>query len=824
MQIDSVESLKEALRSSGLFDSEQLSSVIGDLTAHTGDFNSLLNHLVNKKRLTIYQLRKVIHGKASELSIGPYVISERIGEGGMGRVYRATQVRLGREVALKVVRTSLLNNPIVRKRYDREVETASSLYHPNIVRVFDAGEVAGKYYLAMEFVDGIDLSRMVREHRPLEIIEACEYVRQAALGLQYAHDQGLVHRDIKPSNIVVAGERHLPQATEPAVVKILDMGLVRSVGFDEDGGKGDLTRAGTVVGTPDYMAPEQAKNSSGVDHRADLYSLGCTLYFLLSGQPPFPVGTPIEKLLKHQLDAPIPVQALRPNVPTPVAELISRLIAKDPNQRIQSAAEVAQVIAPLACYAEGTRPVSIHSRGEEHTQVVALPPSSRSTFPPVPVANSTIQPEQTGQQPVSPSAQPVAPSDHTPRPRDLPQTLHAIVEGSSPFSSLSDPSSGPQKTVPPKEQAKILPPTARIPILCIAVSLVVVSVACGLVIWLAFGSSDKDKERASPPATSPNQSETIVKPPSKPGLVPRVNQSRLHPWQDLIANAPGMVVIAYPASYLREIGSPYNSGSGPGKLGSWVDRFANQTSLQLSHSDRVVYSSPGGLDKFLLVSEGDYLTSSFSGLLAKNTNLGIPKSPAKTHPSVKLYQAPSGRQTALIPLTSGSQAYALSSSPQLLVNLSNRLIPLDRGPPPPSIDSGMAVDVNAANSQNPPLIMAVLGPSFQFPFEFQSVDKENQTLQDLGLERVTVQVHVRERLQIEIALLGKNEKTVKDSVARFKKKIGDEYPRDGTAIVNLFSKADTVGENLNGKYRLTLTVTWTPEQWSSFLDRLFGGK
>jgi serine/threonine protein kinase len=197
MQIDTAESLKEALLTSGLFDSEQLLVVIDDLTAHKGDFQSLLRYLVQKKHLTVYQLRKVIHGKTHELLMGPYVISDRIGEGGMGKVYRATQMRLGREVALKVVRTSLLNNPLVRKRYNREVETASSLNHPNIVGVYDAGEVEGKYYLAMEFVDGIDLSRLVREYRPLEVVEVCEYIRQAICtrsGARSPGHQALEHR------------------------------------------------------------------------------------------------------------------------------------------------------------------------------------------------------------------------------------------------------------------------------------------------------------------------------------------------------------------------------------------------------------------------------------------------------------------------------------------------------------------------------------------------------------------------------------------------------------------------------------------------------
>ena len=169
--------------------------------------------------------------------------------------------------------------------------------------------------------------------------------------MHYAHQAGFVHRDIKPSNIVVAGERHILGSSEPAIVKILDMGLIRSVGFTTsgDGSDGqDLTRAGTVVGTPDYMAPEQAKNSSTVDHRADLYSLGCTLYFLLAGRPPFPDGNAIEKIIKHQLEAPMPLQALRPEVPTEVAEVIAKLMAKSPVDRFPTALEAADALAPLA--------------------------------------------------------------------------------------------------------------------------------------------------------------------------------------------------------------------------------------------------------------------------------------------------------------------------------------------------------------------------------------------------------------------------------------------------------------------------------------------
>ena len=253
-------------------------------------------------------------------------------------------------MALKVVRAGLLANPVIRGRYAREVQATGKLDHPNIVRILDSGEADGKFYLAMEFVDGIDLARMMRDYGMLEVAEACEYVRQTSLGLQHAHEKGFVHRDIKPSNLVVAGERHLPQATEPAVVKLLDLGLARAIDPD-DMVAPDLTRDHTVVGTPDYMAPEQAKNSKRVDPRADLYSLGCTFYFLLTGTVPFQGEGAIEKILAHQSQHPAPVQALRPDVPAPVAELVARLMAKRPDDRVQTASELADLaLKPHASY------------------------------------------------------------------------------------------------------------------------------------------------------------------------------------------------------------------------------------------------------------------------------------------------------------------------------------------------------------------------------------------------------------------------------------------------------------------------------------------
>ena len=346
MPIESAESLIQLLQSSGLYDSEQFEKLATVLKSLGNDPQVLIRHLLDRKHLKAYQLRRIANGRASELFIGPYVILDKLGEGGMSRVFRARHVRLDREVALKVVREQVLARPTARGRYEREVQAALVLNHPNIVTVYSAGSTDGQYYLEMEFVDGLDLARIVQKFGPLQIPETCEYARQAALGLHHAHEQNFVHRDIKPSNILVSGERHRVGAEEPASVKILDMGLVRSI-LDDDLERG-LTRDGTVVGTPDYMAPEQAKNSRIVDRRADLYSLGATIYFMLTGKPPFPDGTALDKIIRHVDQAPPLLSALRNDVPEELVRIVDRLMAKNPAQRFATAAELAQSLEPLA--------------------------------------------------------------------------------------------------------------------------------------------------------------------------------------------------------------------------------------------------------------------------------------------------------------------------------------------------------------------------------------------------------------------------------------------------------------------------------------------
>ena len=218
-------------------------------------------------------------------SVWNYDLAERIGAGGMGVVYRARHRLLGRNVAVKFLTLELLDSSEGLGRFAHEALAIGSLDHPNIVRATDAGALEGIHFLVTEFVEGQDLTRLARSGQPLAVADACEVIRQAALGLEHAHGRGVVHRDIKPSNLLVDGH---------GVVKLLDFGLARL-----SSGQTTFTTTGQLIGTLDYLAPEQAADSRSVDIRADIYSLGCTLYFLLTGRPPF-VGqnyeTPASKI------------------------------------------------------------------------------------------------------------------------------------------------------------------------------------------------------------------------------------------------------------------------------------------------------------------------------------------------------------------------------------------------------------------------------------------------------------------------------------------------------------------------------------------------
>ncbi len=310
--------------------------------------------LVERQWLTLFQANMLLEGRATELVVGSYVLLARIGEGGMGEVFKARHQRLGHIVALKVLRKNRLSNPAAVQRFEREVMAASRITHPNLVRALDAGESDGRLFLVMEYIEGIDLHRLVKNAGPLSVGEACDYARQVAHGLAACHAQGLVHRDIKPSNLLLVGKERRGEMREhpganaaKPTVKILDLGLARfAEGNTETGGR-RLTQLGKIVGTADYMAPEQARDSRHVDGRADLYSLGCTLYYLLAGRPPFSGETRAEKLVSHQLEEAPRLERLRPSVPAELGAVVRKLLAKEPAERYQSADEIVAALEPF---------------------------------------------------------------------------------------------------------------------------------------------------------------------------------------------------------------------------------------------------------------------------------------------------------------------------------------------------------------------------------------------------------------------------------------------------------------------------------------------
>jgi len=330
----------ENLLTSGLLSKDQLQTVLHDLPAgeqpQTADDLAKLLH--RQGRLTRFQAQAVYRGQTRGLVLGNYVVLDKLGRGGMGQVFKAEHRLMERRVALKMLSDEALRSPQAMKRFHREVQAAARLSHPNIVAAHDADEADGIHFLVMEYVAGRDLASLVRDQGPLPVTDAVDYILQAAAGLDYAHRQGVVHRDIKPANILL---------DEEGVVKILDMGLARVENTtDEDK---PLTHTGQVMGTVDFMSPEQTLDTRHVDGRTDIYSLGCTLYYLLAGRPPFGGESMTEKMLAHR-EEPIPsLRAANPDVSEALDEAFQKMLAKEPDRR---QASMAEVIADLeACRA-----------------------------------------------------------------------------------------------------------------------------------------------------------------------------------------------------------------------------------------------------------------------------------------------------------------------------------------------------------------------------------------------------------------------------------------------------------------------------------------
>lgn len=300
----------------------------------------LTDTLLAEGLLTAFQAASIKSGHIAELRLGQYLLEDRIGSGGMGQVYLARHVKLPKQVAIKVLPQEHSPDPLAVARFIREAKTCGSIAHPNIVAVYDVEMTSTPPYIIMEFVPGVDLHSAVVRSGRFAVGEAAACGVMAANGLQRASELGLVHRDIKPANLIV---------NKTGDVKILDFGLARKAILAD--GESELTSTGTqnraILGTVDYLAPEQAINSSTVDIRADIYSLGATLYFLLAGQPPFAGGTKMGTLLRKQMADPSPIHLLRPNVPPHFSSALQTAMARDPRARFQTPAEFATALAPF---------------------------------------------------------------------------------------------------------------------------------------------------------------------------------------------------------------------------------------------------------------------------------------------------------------------------------------------------------------------------------------------------------------------------------------------------------------------------------------------
>jgi eukaryotic-like serine/threonine-protein kinase len=320
---------------SGLMDAQGLSVCWSAIPAGKRDDpqhidRRLARQAVRARALSLWQAQQIIAGRTSGFKVDRYVLLDLIGQGGMGRVYLAQDTRLNREVALKILSPERVNNPRAIARFQREARVGAQLQHENLVRIYDFGESSGRYYLVMEYIEGKTIGTMISEQGAIPPPTAVNLVRQVAMGLEHAHRKGLVHRDVNPYNILV---------TRDGTAKLADLGLAIDLAEDDR-----VTREGATVGTFDYVAPEQARHSHSADIRSDIYSLGCSLYHMCSGQVPFPTPSLPEKLFAHQAMEATPLGQVVPNLASGLSEVVQRMMRKLPEDRYATPLQVAQAL------------------------------------------------------------------------------------------------------------------------------------------------------------------------------------------------------------------------------------------------------------------------------------------------------------------------------------------------------------------------------------------------------------------------------------------------------------------------------------------------
>ena len=332
------EVLLNLVRSSGLVEKDRLNALLLDIKRKSGGQplgtpEDVATQLVDAGLLTRWQADRLLEGRHKGFFLGKYKLLGHLGSGGMSSVYLAEHVLMQRRVAIKVLPKNRVDDTSYLARFHREAQAAAALDHRNIVRAYDVDNEGNTHYLVMEYIEGRDIQRIVKEDGVFDYGLAAEYIRQAAEGLSYAHRAGLIHRDVKPANLLV---------DQKSVIKVLDLGLARFTNED----KASLTVAydENILGTADYLAPEQAVDSHRVDSRADIYGLGCALYYMLTGHPPFPDGTMPQRLMAHQKQQPPSIFKDRPDAPPDLVDICTRMMAKKPEHRYQTAGDVAQAL------------------------------------------------------------------------------------------------------------------------------------------------------------------------------------------------------------------------------------------------------------------------------------------------------------------------------------------------------------------------------------------------------------------------------------------------------------------------------------------------
>jgi hypothetical protein len=827
MDTNSAEFLINALMEAGVWTVDQAAAARAAIRPND-DANRVVESLKSAGPLTSYQIRKVRHKRIIDLTLGHFVILDKIGEGGMGKVYKAISGKIPRPVALKVVRPHLMSNKTVLRRYKREASAAAAMDHPNIVTLIDADELDGRYFLAMEYVEGSDLSRLVKENGALPYQEAAEYIRQSALGLQHAHERGLIHRDIKPSNLLVSGERALPGTDGIAHVKILDMGLVRSIMDNDDVSRTELTRDGTVVGTPDYMAPEQAKNSSKVDAKADLYSLGATLFYLLRAQSPFPDGSPIDKLLRHQLDPPPDLKKLRPDLPAGLVAIVNKLLRKKPEERYPNATALATALLPYTPNADAglvlTSSAAATAGGDVSLDLPDAAAPTRTLVLDAEIVDAEIVAPATGAPPrtaPAPAAKKAAPKkivrpaaapSADPNSGSMPGAGSATrVTGATPtrvpaYRPVSDrtPSRSAYRRPNPKAN-----PNRRILGIAFAAAGALVLLA-GTILLFAGGTP---KPKPTPKSTAPA-------PEPKPVVAPAPNGNAAAPIPHTPATLAGAgagvadnavaVLVVSPRAH----GKAGAEGAATGRnRTAWLNWLRTRFAFDTRRLDRVTVSFLPRQGAVAL-GEGGGLTDDWRTALRERFAI------ADTGPggtiAVRTFTpkdgSPASRPAGLL---LGDGALAVASDSGALQQFGRRVA---RGNPAEGVEPGLLQSLPAADDDDPPLARFVAGKQWRLP------DADDKSLTDYGVRQLVVTVRrAGEEYDVTMAVTGESEA-----------RIGEEFVSLGVAthlveqypalkpIQAAVTAATPVKSGGAGNVTLTYSAKWPVAEFATWLEPLLG--